>query len=37
MSWSGCFFFIWIRCCLGLLEDGESAFEVGFGVVGIVS
>lgn len=31
------FLLIWIRCCLGLLEDGESAFEVGFVVVGMVS
>lgn len=31
------FFLIWIRCCLGFLEDGENAFEVGFVVVGIVS
>lgn len=38
MSWSGCFFLlIWIRCCPGLLEDGENAFEVGFVVVRIVS
>lgn len=38
IRWSGCFFFlIWIQCCLGFLEDGEIAFEVGFVVVRIVS
>lgn len=38
MSWSGWFFFlIWIRCCLGLLENGENAFEMGYVVVRIVS
>lgn len=38
IRWIGCFFFlIWIRCYPRLLEDGESAFEVGYVVVGIVS
>lgn len=27
------FFLIWIQCCLGLLEDRESAVEVGYVVV----